>query len=278
MTNKEIMSDQDNGIFKQEGATTSTPEVNSTTSTTSPSPLSDLLQGIKNDRGEQKYKSPEDALVALQHSQTHIPKLEGELTSTREEMQQLKDEVTRLKSIEEVVEKLTSSQSQVQEQPPANTGLTEAQIAELVNTTITRQEQAKTANQNQQAVVSALKEMYGDRASEVFYSQAAELGMDEVAINDMAARSPKAVYKMLGIGQEKKTTPAPTTSSVNTSGFTPNTETFIGRNRNSIGLGATTQDFDAEQGNARKMVEELHKQGLSIHDLTDPKVFFSQFK
>jgi len=41
--------------------------------------LSTLLSGIKNERGEQKYKDVKTALEALKHSQEYIPEVKSKL-------------------------------------------------------------------------------------------------------------------------------------------------------------------------------------------------------
>ena len=50
---------------QQEGTATPPP-------TSSSSPFDTMLQGLKNERGEPKYRSVEDGLNALKHSQEHI--------------------------------------------------------------------------------------------------------------------------------------------------------------------------------------------------------------
>ena len=64
---------------------------------------------------------------------------------------------------------------------------------------------------------------------------------------------------------------------MNTSGLAPHQETFVGRNKESAVMGATTEDMRRESDRSKKMVEELHAQGLSVHDLSDPKVYKKYF-
>ena len=94
----------------------------------------------------------------------------------------------------------------------------------------------------------------------------------------LAARSPKSVLELMGIkanaSQSSSGTPS---SSVNTSGLNPPSDTFIKRNTKPFSVGATSQEVVEEMNNARKLVEELHNSGKSIADLTNPKTYFKHF-
>ena len=72
--------------------------------------------------------------------------------------------------------------------------------------------------------------------------------------------------------------PAPTSGSVNTSGYQPTPQSYISKNPKSAILGATTNELRQENDNARKLVEELHSKGMSTYDLSDPKQYFKLFQ
>lgn len=237
--------------------------------------IATLLEGIKNDRGEPKYKSLPDALVALQHSQSYIPELTSKLSERDAELARLRAEAARVAELERSIQELTRQTQAPQNTPPA--GLTEEQIAELVNRTLTRSQREAQERDNLSNVASTLKASFGTEAEAKYNAKAAEIGMTVPEFNALAARSPKAVLEMLGAKSSGKQTIAPNQSTVNTAGLQPHQDTFIGRNKNPNRVGSTSQDVNEERINANKMVEELHAQGKTVYDLTDPKVYFKYF-
>lgn len=272
------MADQPASIF---GSTPNT-DTNPNPTGSNPAPavnndLATLLGSIKNERGEQKYRDINDAMTALQHSQEFIPTLKSQYEAEKAEAQRLREEVARLKTVEETVAALTLNRQEQQGTPPV--AFDEKQIADLVNRTLTQRSEQATASSNLESVVASLQTAFGADAETKFYDKAKELGMTVAEMNTLAAKSPKAVLSMLGVNGQAtpQRQPTVTTSSVNTSAFQPNQETFVGRNSKTTLIGATTQDLQFESHNARKMVEELHAQGKSVHDLTDPKVYFKLF-
>lgn len=241
--------------------------------------LGTLLSQIKNDRGEQKYKSVEDALNALKHSQDYIPQLSDKLRQQEQELAAAKAAAAKIEELERTLLQLTQNNTSNAPATPAQAGLSKEEIAELVSSTLTAKQQEAVAKENLSKVVSTLTKSFGDKAEEVFYGKAKELGMTVVEINSLAAKSPTAAYKLLGLdsGSAAPSTP-PSSGSVNTGGFQPKQDSFVGKNNKPTLIGATTADLYQEATNAKKMVEELHGQGLSVHDLTDPKVYFKHFK
>lgn len=235
--------------------------------------LATLLSGIKNERGEPKYKSVQDALKALQHSQEYIPTLKQTKEELEQKLAEAMTEVAKVKTLEQTVAELAQRITNA----PTNTAVVpvdEGKIAELVNRTLTQAQQATLQRTNLQSVVAAVKTVYGDKAEEVFYNKANELGMSRDEFNAMAARSPKAVLSLIGVGENKSTT---TAQGVNTVGFQPKPDSFIKRNGKSVLSGAGAREIAQEREASNQMVNELHAQGLSVHDLTDPKVYFKHF-
>lgn len=272
------MTDQST-IFSESNPGATTPNQGaSTPNTNSQDQLATLLQGIKNDRGEPKYKSLEDALVALKHSQDYIPQLNTSLADKERELAEARATASRVAELENVVQSLTSQASQT---PTSVQGMTPEQIAELVSSTLSRKEQETIALSNQQAVAKVVAEKFGAEAEKEFYKRAEELGMTKQEINVLSAKSPKAVLSLLGIQgtavQIQSKQPSYNTA-LNTAGIQPQTETFIGRNKVPTLIGATTQEMNEEGLRSRRMVEELHAQGKTINDLTSPKAYFNFFK
>lgn len=271
------MSDQN--IFQGTQATAAPDAADATAATTSTAqPFADLLGLIKNERGEPKYKDVQTALEALRHSQEYIPTLKQEKEATDAKLAALAAEVERLKNIEQSITQLTQQQHDAQKTPAA--GVTEEAVANLVNQTLTQREQAARKAANVSSVVTALTQKLGGEADKEFYKKAEELGMTAEQMNNLAAQSPTAVLKLFGLeGNKPQSTPSISTvqSTVNTAGLQPQQHSYVGRNANTVSVGATTQDLMAETQNSKKLVDELHAQGLSTYDLTDPKTYRKYF-
>jgi hypothetical protein len=270
------MADQAASIFNADGTPQGTTGGTGTPpNTPNNDPLATLLGEIKNERGEPKYKTVQDALNALKHSQEYIPTLKQTKDELEAQLQAVSAKAAKVDALELVVQELTQKMSTSQQTPAA--GLSEEQVAELVNRTLSKTQTEAIQRSNTTSVVTALKASFGDKAEEVFYKKAQELGLSVAEFNAMAAKTPKAVLELVGVrsnGDPMRSN----TSTVNTAGFQPKQDSSIGRNAKTALLGATTQDLRDESANASKMVDELHSQGLTVHDLTDPKVYFKLFK
>ena len=241
--------------------------------------LTHLLSGIKNEKGEPKYKSVKDAIIGLQNAQEFIPSLKTSLAEKDAEIVRLRNEAQRVASLEDAVRSLTEQSSS---QGTPTKSMSEQDIADLVNRsldrTLSQRETQSLQKQNIDAVVSVMQKAYGQDAEKKFYEKATELGMTVAEFNTLAAKSPKAVLSTLGIADKTpQASFSPVQGSVNSQGFTPNQDTSIGRNKNSMMVGATSQELMAERLASNKMVEELHKAGRSVYELSDPKMFFKHF-
>ena len=239
-----------------------------------PDELTTLLANIKNERGEPKYKSVQDALKALQHSQEYIPSLKQTKDELEAKLQQAIDKANKVDVLEQTILELTQKVGTVSN--TSNNGLTEEQIADLVNRTLSNAQQETVAKNNIAAVANKAKEVFGDKAEEVFYKKAEELGLTKAEFNALAAKTPQAVLKLIGADGEQRS--SSNSSGFNTSGFQPVKDSMIKANAKSVLLGATSDEVVEESRNSRKLVDELHAQGKTVHDLTDPKVFFKHFK
>ena len=267
----------EHNIFNQ--STTTDPVVATTANPQTVDPFADLLGSIKNERGEPKYKDVQTALEALRHSQEYIPQLKSQKEETDAKLAALAVEVERLKNIEQSVQQLTQQNDRAQGTPAA-VGLSADDVANLVNQTLSAKEKQAIASANINAVVSQVQQAFGDKAGELFYTKAEELGMTKEQINNLAAQSPTAVLKLFGLEHkpvQRTGAGAPPAGSINSNALTPAVNTFIGRNKDTMMVGATTADLRAESENSKKLVEELHSKGLTTYDLTDPKQYFKHF-
>jgi hypothetical protein len=238
--------------------------------------VANLLGSIKNEKGEPKYKSLEDALVALQHSQSYIPQLTAKLSEREQELLNARKEADKIAELERTVLALTSpdkAQPAGSPVPP----MSEEDIAAIVSKTLNTNQEAVLRQQNLSTVVTSMQSVFGAKAEEVFNSKAKELGMSVQEFNALAARTPKAVMDLIGIKQATNQGSSYVQSSINTGGLAPNQQSFISKNTVPTLIGATSQDLMREAKAARDMVSELHAQGRSVHDLTDPKVYMATF-
>lgn len=233
-----------------------------------------LLSEIKNERGEPKYKTLPEALNALRHSQEYIPTLTSQLSQKDAELAAARAEAARVAELERSMQELTQRMSQGTTPP---TGLTAEQIADLVERNIETAKAKDVAKQNTAFVAANLQAALGTEAESKYNAKAAELGMSVAELNALTARSPKAVLAMFNVVATPTKTGAPTQSTVNTTGLAPTQETFISRNKVNVTIGATHQDTMREFSNSNKMMEELHANGKTVHDLSSPKEYFKYF-
>ena len=267
------MADQAS-IFQASGTPDPTLPAPGSGNTPNPDEVATLLLGIKNESGQPKYRTVQDALKALQHSQEYIPTLKQTKDELEARLVAAESKAAKVEALELAVQELTQKQTAGSTTP---TGLTEEQIAELVNRTLTKTQQAEQQKQNLDSLVADLKTTFGDKAESTFYGKATELGMTVAEFNTLAATKPKAVRTLLGLNgtTETRTTNSP---GINTDGFQKKPESAITSNRvKSVLMGASTNELQAERQRAKDFVTELHDQGRSVHELTDPKVYFKHF-
>jgi hypothetical protein len=268
-------------IFDSNSSATPTPPAGSNPANVSqPSAVDTMLLSIKNERGEPKYKSLEEALNALKHSQEYIPQLSQKITERERELDEARQAAAKVAQLEDVVRNLTQ-----QSNPNANTtpqGMTAEQVAELVNSTLSRKQQEEIAQRNTSIVAQTVASKFGAEAEQKFYDKAEELGMTKQEFNALASKNPKAVLSLLGITDTAVPTPqgkqSTQVTALNTAGFQPQNETLIGPNKVPTLIGATTKQLNEEAARSRAMVEELHASGKEIKDLVHPSVYFKVFQ
>jgi len=237
--------------------------------------ITDLLSGIKNERGEPKYKTLKDAIIGLQHAQTYIPELKSSLTAKEQELEKARLEAQKVATLEDTIRQLTEKPNP-DGTPPS--GMDPQAIADLINKQLSDREQKLAQDRNVKAVIESMKESFGDEAEKVFIAKAADLGMTVAEFNTLAAKSPKLVLSAVGVSEKPATKPfSPSQSTVNSQAFTPRKDSLIGRNTKAVQVGATTRDVMEESRNAKAMADELHENGMTVHQLSDPKEYFKHF-
>lgn len=235
-----------------------------------------LLGSIKNPNGEQKYKTIEDALNGLKHSQEFIPTLLKEKESTMDELKALKEKAEKVDALEQT---LADFMAQQKEQTPTSEVSFES-IQNLVRQTLTQESAEAEKKKNQASVVQALTQQFGDKAQEEFINKASQLGMSPEKLEELASTSPVAVKQLFGVSEQnahKQTKNfAPFKTDVSASGFKAPTETNIKRFDKPLNQ---TSNVKEALERARAMAQELvENHGITADDLSNPKVFYKFMK
>ncbi len=241
-----------------------------------PTQFADLLSGIKNESGQQKYDSIELALQGAAHAQPHIAKLTTENSTMTAEIAALNAKLEALGSVNDIVAQLQTPAPLVADPiSPIAPALSSADVATLVQNQINANANQLASTSNIKAVTDAMVTSFGENAEKQFYSKAQEKGFSPDQINSLAKANPKAVIELLIPKVDKSVNPM---GMGNTSQFQLAENTMIKRSENKdLFNGATTEDIMAASRDAKAMVDELHAAGMDTWDLSDPKKYAQVF-
>ena len=203
----------DQSIFNNDEP--STPAEASQSGNEQASAADQLLSAIVNSEGKQKYGTVEDALKATAAAQEHIRRLEEENTSFR----QKEEESTTLQAVLDAVKPREES-APAPAEPTSSIG--EDDVAQLLEGMLNKRETEATAKSNVSKVTSAFVEKHGVEAEAKYYESATALGFTNSEINELAARNPAAVFKMLGIDDKPAPVANPLRSSVGAGNLSDN--------------------------------------------------------
>lgn len=242
-------------------------------------PYNTLLASIKNERGEQKYRSVEEALKGLQHAQTYIPEVKSELNQYKSELEQVKERLKKQEELERLVNDVATRQAK---QDTPSQAFDESKLAELVDSRLTAVEQQRIHQSNQTLVRDSLVKQFGEKAAEIFNNKASDFGMSPQELTSLAARSPKAVLSMLGVNgsdAHKQSTQAPSSSTLNSAVIAEQRNSLLAdKSAFMLKPGATNRDVAAMAERSAALMQELQERdGVSVHDLTNPSTFFKYF-
>lgn len=212
------MSDQD--LFKEsnepvkEVPNTDSPTSEPKAPTENSPEYEQMLSMIVNGEGKPKYTSIEDALKGAAHAQAHIANLERD-------MAELRASGENTKKIEDVIASIKAGEEDQPVQPSPDEGhksFTESDIQALVKNAVSDITTKSVQEKNIKEVTGKFRELYGEKASETLYSKAEDLGMSKEDINSLIAKTPKAAFRILGIGDNKESSMS-FNSDVNTESF-----------------------------------------------------------
>lgn len=249
------MSDQDTNLFNSNEEEEKKPNdpVNSSDNATNSEvvedPYKDLVALITREDGSQKFSDTISALKAIPHQDNHIKTLEMENKTLRESLEQQKN-------VKELLEGMKATPTGGNDKPTSE-GLSAEQVAQIAADVLQSQRNKETAENNIKAVTNKFRELYGDEADVKFYKKAEELGLGHGFINDLAGKSPKAVFNLYGIEAEEKphkTTETPK-GSVNTEGMPTNKQT--GKPKTVMRGATSTEIADAWKDAEQRVKERL---------------------
>ena len=239
-----------------------------------------LLGEIKNEKGEQKYKTIEEALKALQHSQEYIPSLHKKLDSLQEEKNSLEKNYDRVLGIEEKLNLLLNRDNTDDNSVDKNVDDSNQdksfdidQIENIIERRLLQREQRTKEENNIKKVSDTLATLYQKDAYKVISDKATELGMSVDDIKTLAAKSPNAVFKMLGLKENNSAINV--TSSYRSESLKSIDNSEIRKNAERLDTTSKTVD---ELKRSRIMVDQLKENGLSVDDLTDPRNYSKYFR
>lgn len=175
--------------------------------TPTPAPVFQVPEAAQGLVGEgKKYASPEDALVALPHAQSHIETLELEMVTLREDL-------AKRKAVEDVLEEINKKPTDTVTEPQ----FTPEQLDALIENKLIAKDAQAVAQSNISEVVNMFVQEFGDKekAEAIYDQKAKELGLNVDYINNLAATSPKAVFRLFGMESKTQSTPTRLTSNVN---------------------------------------------------------------
>jgi type VI protein secretion system component VasK len=176
----------------------------------------DWLAKIVEVKGE-AFKDPQVLAKSKLESDNYIKQLESQLTDLRTEL-----------SKEDAAKKLLAELQSRRQDPNANSApkqgetnpsdtkpvLSEDVIQRLVEETLSKREQANSAQQNAKMVQDQLTQKYGTEAKAHVEKKAQELGMSFDRLSALAAESPSAFMTL--IGEPKTEFKAPVQGTINT--------------------------------------------------------------
>ena len=250
MTDQSLLSDTEQPVTP-EASTAKPADQTSEQSSSSDKSLDTILDAIKNEKGERKYKDVQTALEALVHSQEYISQLKAEKDQTASLLTEAQSKLEQSASMTDFMNQLKSSQEQQPQEPSpqAAQGLT----AEDVERLLAEREQRSKAAQNIDRVKSVLSQQFGEDANTKINETAQSLGLSVEELTSLAAKSPEAVLKWFGTSQSPKSTG----STLNSAGFSaPKPSDEYAKPTRSLMRGASQKDITEYMKSLRAIAEK----------------------
>lgn len=162
-----------------------------------------------------KYSSVSEVYKAFGHAQNHISSLEEKYST-------LEQELNKRKSAEEVLEEIRSRETNQQKPTSQGVEVNEQVLSELVKKQLDMRSAQQVAQDNLKVFKEQYSAAFGEKAPDMYASLSKETGLSFDDLNAMAAKSPQAVLKMAGVGQQKAKPVGSVSGSVNTQALSAN--------------------------------------------------------
>lgn len=161
-----------------------------------------------------KFKTPEELARGKAEADAFIKRLQDEAAglrqelSTRQTLEQLMDKMAAEKGNQQTNQQSYNQDSEGGEGTKAVKSITEEDIARLVEERLSTAEKTRIHNSNLETVRKALESSLGSDYVTHLKAKAAELGVSEEYLSNMAKETPKAFLKLVEVdGSPKGTTP-----------------------------------------------------------------------
>jgi len=173
----------------------------------------DFLQKVIQEKGEQ-WQDPQTLAKGYVSAQEYIKQLEQQTQEMREDLGK-KDYAEKL--LKELQGTQAPNSGVSTEASTKNTGdttqenttptVSEPDLKSLIEETLTQREAANTARQNLEATDAKLTELYGTESAAVVEKRVKELGMSKERVQEIAAESPTAFFKLIGEDVPRESNP-----------------------------------------------------------------------
>lgn len=156
-----------------------------------------LLASIKNNEGNQKFKTEAELSNGYVHSQSHIERLETEMKELKAVNVAQEEKITTHDSVKQLLDDaLENKDEPTQQVTPGKNGLTLQEVNDLMNSRDASKEAKGIAVTNREAVKSKLVEMYSDTAGDVFAKVAEKNKLTVQELTDMTETNPDVVLNL----------------------------------------------------------------------------------
>lgn len=164
-----------------------------------------------------KFKDVEALAKGKLMGDIHAKNLEKELAEVREDIGRLAEDKKARATFETLVEELRElkkSTSNDGTNPDGNEtrnnpAFDPNKIEEIVSTLLSQKEKEKLKNDNFNKVKNELKKVYGDKYPTYLREQADKLGLDPQKMNEIAAYSPTAFLRLIGVNNNSSNETVP---------------------------------------------------------------------
>jgi hypothetical protein len=210
----------------------------------------DLLSGIKNENGEQKFKTAEDLARGYEASQAFIATLKSEKESVEAKVQELSGKVLSQEELKSLLQPAATPPAAIPAAAEPVAGLQSADVLDILE----QRDNQRAIEANVTSVKEAAAKAFGADAVTKLEELSGLVGLSKAAAQSLAQTSPGAFMKLIGITPEG--TPS---SSPNQSPSSVNTQTFLNGGEiapKQVMRSGKSSDFMAEWRANKKRCEE----------------------